>query len=147
MTTKELIKKVVTDWHFPILNEEDFTIVTRFQINYVQIGALQDGRKGIAVTMNGLFRADDEREMRLALKTCNEINFRMMQVKLYIDDDNDLVISSEFFYETEEDVKELLYMALTGVVNAKKFFLSQYKEMEEEDSLLEDIINREEQNP
>lgn len=143
MTSKELIKKIIHEWGFPIIEEVEHTIVTRFQMSYVQISVMQEDTTAIAVTLTNVFKADDEREMRLALKTCNELNFRLMQVKLYIDDDNDLVIASEFYYKTEEDVVELLNLALRGVVTAKKRFELQYAENESEDRMIQEINNQE----
>lgn len=139
MTSKELVKQTLEKWHFPILQEAENGLTIRYQMSYVNIGSLSDDTTCIAVNMSGLFKAEDEKEMRLALKTCNELNFRMMQVKLYIDNDDDLVIGAEFFYQTEEDVEYLLSMALQSVVAAKKKFVQQYEAVVEEDKLLQEL--------
>lgn len=139
MTSKELVKQALEKWRFPILHETENAIVIRFQMNYVQIGSLQEDSNAIAVTLIGLFTADNEREERLALKTCNELNYRMLQVKLYIDEDNDLVIAYEFFYKTEDDVDFLLNFAFQAVVAAKKRFIQQYEVVEDEDKLIQEL--------
>jgi hypothetical protein len=141
MTSKEVVILTLEKWRFPILQEAENAIVIRYQMNYVQIGSLQDDTHAIAVTLTGVFSADDEREARLALKTCNELNYRMMQVKLYLDEDNDLVIASEFFYKDDEDVEFLLNYALQAVVTAKKRFIQQYKAVVDEDKLIEELNN------
>lgn len=141
MTSKEIVKLTLEKWRFPILQETENAIVIRFQLNYVQIGSLQEDTPAIAVTLTGVFTADDEREARLALKACNELNYRMMQVKLYLDEDNDLVIASEFFYKNDEDVEFLLNYALQAVVTAKKRFIQQYEAVVDEDKLIQELKN------
>ncbi len=139
MTSKELVKQALEKWHFPILHEDDNLLAFRYQMNYVSVGSLSDDYPGISVSLSNLFKVENDKEMRLALKTCNVLNFRMMQVKLYIDNDDDLVIGAEFFYGTEEDVEFLLSTALQSVVTAKKRFLSQYEAVVEEEKLLQEL--------
>jgi len=141
MTSKELVKQTLEKWRFPVIQEAENAIVIRYQMNYVQIGSLQEDSPAIAVTLTGIFTADDEREERLALKTCNELNYRMMQVKLYVDEDKDLVIASEFFYKDDEDVESLLNFALQAVVSAKKRFIQQYEAIVDEDNLIQELNN------
>ncbi len=141
MTSKEIVKQTLEKWRFPILQEAENAIVIRYQMSYVQIGSLQEDTHAIAVTLTGIFTADDEREAGLALKACNELNYRMMQVKLYLDEDNDLVIASEFFYKNDEDVEFLLNYALQAVVTAKKRFIQQYDAVVDEDKLIQELSN------
>lgn len=137
MTSKEIVKQTLEKWNFPVLQEGENAIVIRYQMNYVQIGSLQEDSHAIAVTLTGVFTADDEREARLSLKACNELNYRMMQVKLYLDEDNDLVIASEFFYKDDEEF--LLNFALQTVVTAKKRFIQQYEAVVDEDKLIQEL--------
>lgn len=139
MTSKDLVKKALEKWRFPVLSETENTIVVRYQMNYVHISSLTDESKSVAVLLMGVFTADDEREERLGLKTCNELNLSMMQVKFYLDKDNDLVISSEFFYNMEDDFEVLFHRALESVVSGKRRFGSQYGESEAEDRLIQEL--------
>lgn len=50
---------------------------------------------------------------------------------------------SEFFYNTDEDVEAQLSMSLQAVVSGKKRFVSQYKETEAEDKLMQEINKQE----
>ena len=138
MTSKEIVKQTLEGWRYPILQEEEHSVLLRYQMNYVQIGSLQENSHAIAVTLSGLFSADDDHEVALAIKACNELNYRLMQVKLYLDGDNDLVIASEFFYNNDDDVAYLLDIALSAVVSAKKQFLKQYEAAVEEDRLMQE---------
>ncbi len=139
MTSKELVRKLLEDRRIPIVNEEEHAFLIRYQMNYVQIGSLQENSRGIAVTLSAIFHADDEKEAFLGLKACNELNYRLMQVKLYLDDDKDLVIASEFFYKNEEDVEYQLDIALSAVLTAKKKFSAQYEAEVEEDKLMHEL--------
>ena len=42
MTTKEKIRGILEQWHLPILEDAEKVIMTRFQINYIQIKFMGD---------------------------------------------------------------------------------------------------------
>lgn len=140
MTTKEQIKQVLEKWGFPVLQENDNSLVFRYQMSYVQANITGgDDANAIALTLSGIFSADNEEEMMLGLRTCNELNCNLIQVKLYIDSDSDLIIAAEFFHKTPEDMEYLLTMALQSVIVAKKRFLQRYREIEEEAKLISEL--------
>lgn len=140
MTTKELIKQVLDKWGFPILQENDNSLVFRYQMSYVQANITgDDDTNAIALTLSGIFSADNEEEMMLGLRTCNDLNCNLLQVKLYIDSDSDLIIAAEFFLKTPEDVEYLLTVALQSVIVAKKRFLQRYREIEDEAKLISEL--------
>lgn len=140
MTTKERIKQVLEKWGFPILEEKESSVVFRYQMSYIQaiINGSED-TNAISVTFSGIFSADDEEEMNLGLRACNELNADLLHVKLYIDSEGDLVIAAEFFHKTPEDIEYLLSMALQLVIVAKKRFLQRYREIEDEAKLAADL--------
>ena len=140
MTTKEQIKKALEKWGFPVLQENDNSLVFRYQMSYLQANITGgEDSNAIALTLSGIFSADDEREMLLGLRTCNDLNCNLLQVKLYIDSDSDLIIAAEFFHKTPEDLEYLLTMALQSVIVAKKRFLQKYRELEEEAKLISEL--------
>lgn len=140
MTTKEIISNVLEGWKFPILKVTDNCIVFRYQMNYVQANITSsEDSNAVALTLTGIFTADDEKEMFLGLRTCNDLNLNLLQVKLYIDADADLVIASEFFYKTEDDMEYLLSMSLQSMIIAKKRFLQKYTELEDEAKLISEL--------
>ncbi len=140
MTTKEQIKQVLEKWGFPILQENDNSLVFRYQMSYVQANITGgDESNAIALTLSGIFSADNEKEMMLGLRTCNDLNCNLLQVKLYIDTDSDLIIAAEFFLKTPEDMEYLLTVALQSVIVAKKRFLQRYRELEDEAKLLSEL--------
>ena len=140
MTTKELIKRVLEKWKFPILQENDKCLVFRYQMSYIQANITDvEDSKSVALTMTGVFSADNDKEMLLGLRTCNDINYNFLLSKLYIDSDADLIIASEFFYQTEDDMEYLLTMALQSVIISKKRFLQKYREFEDEAELISEL--------
>lgn len=140
MTTKEQIKQVLDKWGFPILQENDNSLVFRYQMSYVQANITGgDDTNAIALTLSGIFSADNEEEMMLGLRTCNDLNCNLLQVKLYIDSDSYLIIAAEFFLKTPEDVEYLLTVALQSVIVAKKRFIQKYKELEDEAKLISEL--------
>lgn len=140
MTTKEQIKQVLEKWGFPVLQENDNSLVFRYQMSYIQANITGgEDSNAIALTLSGIFSADDEREMLLGLRTCNDLNCNLLQVKLYIDLDSDLIIAAEFFHKIPEDLEYLLTMALQSVIVAKNRFLQKYRELEDEAKLISEL--------
>ncbi len=140
MTTKELIKQVLEKWGFPVLQENDNSLVFRYQMSYIQANITGgEEANAVALTLTGVFSADDEKEMFLGLRTCNDLNYNLLQVKLYIDSDSDLIIASEFFYQTPDDMEYLLNMSLQSVIVAKRRFTQKYRELEEEAKLISEL--------
>lgn len=140
MTTKEQIKQVLEKWGFPVLQENDNSMVFRYQMSYIQANITGgEDSDAIALTLSGVFSADNEKEMFLGLRTCNDLNCNLLQVKLYIDSDSDLIIAAEFFHKSPEDLEYLLTMALQSVIIAKKRFVQKYAELEEEAKLISEL--------
>jgi len=140
MTTKEKIRGILEQLHLPILEEDEKIIVTRFQINYIQIRFMgDDDSRALTTNLFGFFTADDDAEMARGLKACNEINNNLLQVKVFIDNDGDAIAATEFMYMADEDMENVLMKALKSLIVAKKQFIAKYQSMEEEDKLLADL--------
>lgn len=140
MTTKEQIKQVLEKWKFPVLQENENSLVFRYQMSFIQANISGgDESNAIALILSGIFSADNEKELFLMLRACNDLNCNLLQVKLYIDTDSDLIIASEFFHKTPEDLEYLLTMALQSVIVAKKRFTQKYNELEEDAKLMSEL--------
>lgn len=140
MTTKERIKQTMESWKFPVLQETDNSIVFRYQMNYIQANVTGcEESSAIVLTLSGIFKADDDKEMFMAIRTCNELNCQLLQVKLYIDSDADLIIASEFFYDEQGEFERVLNLSLQGLVVSKKRFIQKYKELEDEAKLISEL--------
>lgn len=133
MTVKNQIKQVLEKWRFPILRETECDLIFRYQMNYVHVVVSSDENSdAISVLSVGIFNAGSEKEMMLGLKACNELNIRLIQVKLFIDSDADLNIAAEFFLKTQNDLEYLLKLSLDSVIDAKKQFIQEYEKLEAE---------------
>lgn len=141
MTSIEIVKQLLEKWHFPILHEEETFVLLRYQLAYIQIGNLNEDDQFISVLMSEVFHADDERELRIGMKVCNDLNLKLKLSKFYLDQDNDLIISVEFIYPDEEDVESLLKLALDNIVNSKRIFETTYREMEAEAKKAVPVLN------
>lgn len=130
MNTKKLIKRTLENWEIPILKETESYLVFSFKRSNIvakQVGD-QDGNT-IVLFIPGIFKVPDSRNMFLALHVCNELNRDLLQVKTYIDSDDDVIISSEFFYNNDEDIEFLLKAALVGLIIAKGQFADKFSEL------------------
>lgn len=136
MRCKETVRETLEEWKFPILHEEDNAVVIRYQMNYIQITAIEDDVNGVAVTLTGIFTAENDREEILALKACNELNHRMMLSKVYLDEELDVVVAAEFYFRGEDDIDCLLDNALKAVVLAKTQFINKYEALVDRDTPL-----------
>lgn len=147
-TGKELIKQVLEKWKFPVVAETETGLLFRYQMSYIQVNETgDDDAHAIILLLEGAFTLDDENGIVAVLKTCNELTGDLLHVKLYVRE-NKLMISSEFFYGSPEDMEYLLNMGLRTIILAKKRFLQRYPEIEEEmkflaeldDQILEDTL-------
>ena len=139
-TGKELVKRVLEKWKFPVIVESDKGILFRYQMSYIQAGLTGDENSdALMLSLEGVFTADNDSEMLAGLKTSNELTGDLLHVKLYMNSENRLIIASEFFYRDEEDMEYLLNMGLQTLVLAKKRFLQRYAEVEEETKLLAEL--------
>lgn len=133
MNTKQLIKQTLEKWEIPILKETDSYLVFSFKgSNIVAQQSGEQEENTIVLFIPGVFRAHDSRNMFLALHVCNELNRDLLQVKTYIDTDDDVIISSEFFYHADEDLEFLLKAALLSLVIAKEQFVNKFNELRKE---------------
>lgn len=145
MTTKDLIKGILETWRFPVVQEGENSLVIRYQMSYMQIN-VNGGEDGnaIAVTLSGSYTADNDEQLGRALRACNDMNAALLQAKLYMDQDNDLIVAAEFFFKSPEDLAFLLETGLQMVVVGKRRFRQRYEELQAEDSILSQLDNDDE---
>lgn len=132
----EHIKAVLEKWKFPVLQEDESSVVFRYQMKALKVNQLSDDFNAVSLVMNGIFTCDDDTEKILALKTCNDINCSLFICKTYIDSDDEVIFSVEFLYQNPEDVEHFLEISLQALITSKKRFLDRYKENEAEARLV-----------
>lgn len=136
MTTKDYVKEIIGRWEFPIFDEGERSVVVRYQMSYVQISAgAETDSNSVMVGYHGVMSVDEEHPLSLVAKTCNYVNCQVMQTKAYVTDENDVIISEEFYYANPEDLEFQLKHALDGVINGKNRFRHQYSQYESEAAL------------
>lgn len=108
-------------------------------MNIIRVWFQEGDSRGVAVSLSGLFTADNDTELALAYKVCNDLTARLIQVKLYLDEDNELVMASEFFARTREELEYCLEIACHNLINAKKQFTTAYSEAEENQRLIDEL--------
>lgn len=142
MTTmiKEPIRQILNKWDFPILEENENSLIFRYQMNYIQVSVTGDEYdKAISLSLSGFYYAKSEKEMMIGLCTCNDLNCNLLQVKLYIDSDSTVNIVSEFFLKSEVDLEYLFKMGLQTMVVAKKHFFRKFDEIQEESNIISEL--------
>lgn len=129
MTTKEHVKQVLQKWGMPIVEETDNGVVIRYQMNYIQLYSTDTGEcNSLAVSLASSVSTDSYEDLLLALRVCNELNNSIFLIKLYLDEDADLVVSSEFYFDSTDQLDMMLKKLLPSSVMAKKMFTQRNKE-------------------
>lgn len=140
MTTKKLIEQVLEKWEFPILESIDNSVLFRYQMSYIQANATDnEDSRSATLSLSGFFTADNEKELLLCLHACNDVNHNLIHVKAYVDSDSALMITSEFFFKTEDDFEHLMNMSLRTMITAKRRFARKYEELEAEAKLISEL--------
>lgn len=122
--TRDLVMEILAQWRFRTTVEKDSGIAFRYQMNYV-ICMLDDTDSAFITLLLPLSYDMEQNNTENILKVCNNVNSKKKQAKMYISDDNTIVISAEFFYGVKEDLPQLLQRALDALISAKLFFLEQ----------------------
>lgn len=136
MNTKLMVIDILDKWKFPVITESEYSIVFRYQLQYIQTTVyLEDGIHTLIFSMSGIFSVCNEKEMKAALKTCSDLNGKMPLVKLYIDDEGDLIIRSEVLF-SEGNIELLMKFGLEALMMAKHLYTKRYDEIYKEETLL-----------
>ncbi|MGM9817308.1 MAG: hypothetical protein ACI304_09690 [Lepagella sp.] len=144
---KELFKQLLGKWRFPIIEESEGRMMFRYQMSYVVINVNEGGvNNAVSVRLPNFFTADDDKVMSLALRTCNDLNYNLYQVKCYVEPSAYLTLSTEFFCSDDQNIEEVLKMTLQNIIIAKQFFIRRYHELEEEAQLLSEIEQDSDEN-
>lgn len=142
MKTKELVKQVLEKWGFAIVKETDTKLVFHYQMNAITMSVINFGENdAVALSLAEIFSADDYDEYCRAIRVCNDLNTHMILAKLFVDPESDLIVTSEFFYKTEDDMEYLLTKGLQAVIAGKIHFIKKYEELEDEDKLISETEN------
>lgn len=118
MKAIELVKNAIEEYGFRIVECDELTIMFRYQLNPILARVDEDDRF-VALIMARAAEVDEEERFRY-LEICNELNKEVKQVKAYLGEEEYVVLSSEFFYEHDEDVRAFVRYGLHLLSDTKK---------------------------
>ena len=113
----ELIKKIIEDGKYKVLEDDGEHITIRYQLNVLHISPSQGDDNFVSVLLPNFADVTEENFAEVVMR-CHKLNEQMKQVKLYTI--NDVIIAaSEFFYMEEDDLASQFKMSLSSVIAAK----------------------------
>ena len=113
----ELIKKIIEDGKYKVLEDDGEHITIRYQLNVLHISPSQGDDNFVSVLLPNFADVTEENFAEVVMR-CHKLNEQMKQVKLYTINDV-LIASAEFYYMEENDLAYQLKIALNSVVAAK----------------------------
>lgn len=117
-----LVAEVLESWQFPILENDGSTLLFRYQLNYIRASASTGDDPFVTLSLPNFFEVTTDVEREAVQRICNAINYRMMQVKAYYDEDMKLTIAFEFFYDNPGSVEYQMRRGLSSITSAKREF-------------------------
>ena len=136
------LKEILADWGFPVLEENGNSVVFRYQLSHVQatLNVREDVWTAYVLSLT-THHADNAYERELALKTCNAVTSSMLVGKAVIDDEDDVIITTEFYFEGD-DFETILERNLETLVMTKSRFHNMLKENREVDDILSQLQSK-----
>lgn len=133
VNAKHMIKEVMYKWNFPVISENEHGVVFRYRMHYVQTSLFfDDDFITLLLTLSGVFTPESEREMIAGLKTCGDLNGKLPLIKLYIDKEGELIITSEILF-CKENLETIMKFGLDAIMTAKTVFSKRYAEISREE--------------
>lgn len=118
----QAVADVVESWGFPVLERDERSVLFRYQLNYIEVVASQGDDNFLSVNLNNFYEIETDKEKSLLDRVCNDLNYKLMQVKAYHNDKFETTLSFEFFFESPTCIDFMLRKGLEGVVQAKRDF-------------------------
>ena len=113
----ELVKKIIADRKYRVLEDDGENVVIKYQINVIHFFLSSEDDSFVSVLLPGLDNVTDDNYAEVVMK-CHKLNEEMKQIKLY--PVNDMVlVASEFFDMEEKDLAFQISKSLDGLISAK----------------------------
>lgn len=113
----ELIKKVVEDGKYNVLEDDGEYIIIRYQLNSIHICLNADDDHFVAILLPNFADVTEDNFTDVVMR-CHKLNEQMKQVKLYTINEV-IVAAAEFFYMEEADLAYQVKIAINNVIAAK----------------------------
>lgn len=120
--TIEYVKNYISKKEYEILGEDENHMTIWYQLNNVFIFFHKEVEDFVTVMMTNFDEVTEDNFSEVIMR-CHELNEQLMQVKFYTINNN-VVVSSEFYFLEEKDLEFQFEKALEGLINAKVQYLS-----------------------
>ena len=121
----EMIKKVVEDGKYKVLEDDGEHIIIRYQLNSIHLCPSSDDDRFVSILLPNFADVTEENFADVVMR-CHKLNEQMKQVKLYTI--NDVIIAAaEFYYLGKKDLAYQVKVGLNSVIAAKVSYHKQNK--------------------
>ena len=121
----EMLKKVVEDGKYKVLEDDGESIIIRYQLNSIHICPSADDERFVSILLPNFAEVSEDNYADVVMR-CHKLNEQMKQVKLYTI--NDVIIAAaEFYYQGKKDLSYQVKLGLSSVIAAKVSYHKQNK--------------------
>lgn len=117
MNNHEMIKKIVADNKFKVIEDDGEHIIIRYQLNVIHICPSTEDDHFVSVVLSNFTDVTEDNFSEVVMR-CHKLNLQMKQVKLYTIEDV-IVAAAEFYFMDERDLEFQIRQALDSVIAAK----------------------------
>ena len=118
--THDLIKEIISEHKYRILDEEGEYIAVRYQFHTIHFFSNSEDENFVSIVLTCFEEVTKENYSEIIMR-CNKLNEQLKQVKFYITNDV-VLVSSELFYKEKEDLSFQIHKSLLSLVAAKVRF-------------------------
>jgi hypothetical protein len=121
METFELLKQIIKDFRYKVLEETDMHVLFRYQLNSIYMWTNADDEHFVMI---GIFDfAEVNKDNRDSIiKLCHDLTCKSRQVKFYVTDNDVIAVTAEIYFLEEQDLIFQIEKALKNVVMGKSRF-------------------------
>ena len=121
----ELLRKVVEDGNYKVLEDDGEHIIIRYQLNSIHLCPSSDDDRFVSILLPNFAEVTEDNYADVVTQ-CHKLNEQMKQVKLYTV--NDVIIAAaEFYYQGKKDLAYQVKIGLSSVIAAKVSYNKQNK--------------------
>ena len=113
----ELVKKIITEKKYKLVEEDGESFIIRYQMNVIHICPNSEDDTFVSVVLSNFAEVTEENYAEVVMR-CHKLNEQMKQVKFYTVKDV-IIAASEFYYMEEDDLSFQIKLALNSLIAAK----------------------------
>ena len=113
----ELVKKIITEQKYKLVEEDGESFIIRYQMNAIHICPNSEDDTFVSVVLSNFAEVTEENYAEVVMR-CHKLNEQMKQVKFYTVKDV-IIAASEFYYMEEDDLSFQIKLALDSLIAAK----------------------------